>query len=168
MDVIDSTVPVEELVIAVKNAVKEADISATDRGRDLKVSSIELTLNAVATVKVGGGLDFRIPVIGWKVKLGAHHTRQRTHTVTIALVPQEAGQRFQVRGDVEDTLVEAITTIRGAIAAAGTGDDPFVLDEGTIELVFAVTDEGTISVGVEGELTDEITHTLKLGLQPAG
>jgi hypothetical protein len=168
MNVDDHSVAIDELVSAVKDAIREANISVSDAGRDLRVATIDLSLKAVATTKAGGGLDFRIPVIGWKVKVGADHSRQRTHTVEISLVPRPDTRQFEVRGgDVEETLVEAISTIRAAVAAAGAGDDPFVLGTGTIELVFAVTDHGTISVGVEGELTDEVTNTLKLGLRPA-
>jgi NTP-dependent ternary system trypsin peptidase co-occuring protein len=163
MNVDDNSVAIDELVSAVKDAIREADISVSDAGRDLRVATIDLSLKAVATTKAGGGLDFRIPVIGWKVKAGADHSRRRTHTVEISLVPRPDTGPFEVRGGD----VEAIGTIRAAIAAAGTGDDPFVLGTGTIELVFAVTDHGTISVGVEGELTDEVTNTLKLGLAPA-
>ncbi len=32
---------------------------------------------------------------------------------------------------------------------------------------FAITQTGTITLGVNGELADEITHTLRLGLAPA-
>src|SRR4051794_26809374 len=147
MDVSDASVPIDALVSAVKNAIREADISASDPGRDLRVTTIGLSLQAVATVKAGGGLDFPVPVLGWKLKVGATRSRQRTHTIEISLVSEPATQVEVRRGGVEESLVEAITTIRAAIAAAASGDDPFVLDQGTIELAFAVTDEGTISVG---------------------
>jgi len=45
---------------------------------------------------------------------------------------------------------------------AGGGDDPFLLKESTVELTFAVTDDGTISLGIDGDTRDEITHKLKL------
>ena len=32
---------------------------------------------------------------------------------------------------------------------------------------FAITETGTISLGVDGELANELTHTLRLGLAPA-
>lgn len=167
MDVDGGTVPVAELVAAVKVAVREANISDDNLDRDVHVATMGLTLHAMAIVKAGGGLDFRIPVIGWKVKFGAHHTAQRTHTIEIGFIPRDA-KRFEVRGgQVEQSLLDAISTIRAAIAVAGAGDDPFELDTATITLMFAVTDQGSISVGAEGELTDEFAHTLTLGLEPA-
>ncbi|MET8121440.1 trypco2 family protein [Micromonospora sp. NPDC005189] len=165
MDVIDYSVPVEELVSAVKDAVKQAGISTTDVGRDLRVGSVQLVLSAVVTTKLGGGLDFRVPVIGWKVKVGGSRSRQRTHTIDITLVAEDLQDRHELRNSaVEETLVEAITTIRAAVAAGTDGDDPLVLKAGTVELVFGVTDQGTISVGAEGELTDEVTNTLRIEL----
>ncbi|GGO18687.1 trypco2 family protein [Micromonospora parathelypteridis] len=165
MDVVDHSVPVEELVSAVKNAVKQAGISTTDEGRDLRVGSVQLILSAVATTKLGGGVDFRVPVIGWKVKVGGSHSRQRTHTIDITLVAEDLQDRHELRdGGVEATLVDAITTIRAVVAAGTGGDDPLVLKAGTVELVFGVTDQGTISVGAEGELTDEVTNTLRIEL----
>lgn len=61
MDVIDHSVPVEELVSAVKQAVKQAGVSTTNLGRDLQVGSVQLILSAVVTTKLGGGLDIRVP-----------------------------------------------------------------------------------------------------------
>ncbi|KOX08660.1 trypco2 family protein [Micromonospora profundi] len=169
MDVTDDSVPVDELVSAVQNAVKRAGISSTDADRDLRVASVQLTLSAVATTKLGGGLDFRVPVIGWKVKVGVSHSRQRTHTIDITLVPEDLVGQHEVRdAAVEETLVDAITAIRAAVAAGTRGDDPLVLKAGTVELVFGITDEGTISVGAEGELTDEVTNTLRIELVAAG
>jgi len=34
----------------------------------------------------------------------------------------------------------------------------------TVDISFVVTETGTISLGVEGELASEVTHTLRLGL----
>ncbi|MFF5180400.1 trypco2 family protein [Micromonospora sp. NPDC000316] len=165
---IDHSVPVEELVSAVKTAVKQAGISTTDADRDLRVASVQLVLSAVATTKLGGGLDFRVPVIGWKVKVGGSHSRQRTHTIDITLVAEDLHGRHELRDTtVEETLVEAITTVRAAVTAGTGGDDPLVLSAGTVELVFGVTDQGTISLGVEGELTDEVTNTLRIALVAA-
>jgi hypothetical protein len=168
MDVVDQSVPVSDLLSAVKNAVKHAGISSTDPGRDLRIRSVQLILNVVVTTKLGGGLDFRVPVIGWNVKIGGSQTTKRTHTIDITLVPARAEDRHELRsGDVvEDALVEAIDTIRRALAEADAGDDPLVLGTGTVELAFAVTDEGTISVGAEAELSDETTHILKMELAP--
>jgi hypothetical protein len=46
-------------------------------------------------------------------------------------------------------------------------DDPFVLTDSSVELSFCITDEGDISLGVDGSLSNELTHTLTLNLKPA-
>ncbi|MET8041356.1 trypco2 family protein [Micromonospora sp. NPDC005215] len=168
MDVDDYSVPVEELVSAVRYAVEQAGISTTDEGRDLRVASVQLILSAVVTTKAGGGVDFRVPVIGWKVKVGGSRSHQKTHTIDITLVAEDLQDRHELRHSaVAATLVDAITTIRAVVAAGSGGDDPLVLKAGTVELVFGVTEQGTISVGAEGELTDEVTNTLRIELVAA-
>jgi hypothetical protein len=67
---------------------------------------------------------------------------------------------------VETALVEAISTIRQAMVSAAGGDDPWVLSEGTVDISFAITKTGTISIGADGELASELTNTLRLVLLP--
>ena len=64
--------------------------------------------------------------------------------------------------DVEAILVDAIETVRAVMARAAEGDDPFTLRDSGVELSFGVAQDGTISLGIDGELTDEITHTLRV------
>jgi len=128
-----------------------------------------LILEAIASDTAGGGVEFTIPFIGMKLKLGAQVTKKDTHTIDITLVPPDDDGR-QVRGgqDVEATLVNAIAAIRAVTSQAAEGDDPWVLSEGAIDIAFAITQTGTISLGVDGELSDELTHTLRLRLAPPG
>jgi hypothetical protein len=78
-----------------------------------------------------------------------------------------SGARQVGGGEVEDALVNAIATIRGVMTKAAEGDDPWLLSAGTIDISFAITQTGTISLGADGELTSELTRTLRLGLTPA-
>ena len=57
-------VPVGDVVAAIKHAIKLANISVTDPGRDLAVTSVYLKLNTVATLTACGSLDFRVPSSG--------------------------------------------------------------------------------------------------------
>jgi hypothetical protein len=160
-------VPVEELIDTIKRAIKTVNLSSTDVDRDLRVASVRLTLHTVATRSLGGGLEFRIPFIGMPVKLGGKLTTQDTHTIQISLVPPDLADRPQLRdGDIESVFVDAVSTVRAAVASAATGDDPFTLTESSVDISFAVTADGAISLGVDGGLTDEVTHTLTLGLTP--
>jgi hypothetical protein len=167
LEITDEGVPLGALIEAVKASVKRAGISRTSQSPDLQVASVQLILEAIASETVGGGLDFRIPFIGMKLKLGAKVTKRDTHTIDITLIPPtDAGREVRGGKDVEEALVEAITAIRTVTSQAEQGDDPWVLSEGAVNLSFAITQAGSISLGVDGELANELTHTLRLRLSP--
>ena len=128
MKVTDDGVPVEALISVVKDAIKRAGISRTSQDRDLQVASVQLILDVVAAKTAGGGLDFRVPFIGMKLRIGGKVTSKDTHTIDITLVPPEERATRQVRGgEVEEILVNAIATVRAVVAQAAAGDDPWVL-----------------------------------------
>ena len=165
MKVTDDGVPVETLVAVVKNSIKRAGVSRVSEPGDLRVASVQLILEVVASKTAGGGLSFRVPFIGMKLDMGVKVTKKDTHTIDITLVPPEPQTSREVRGgEVEDVLVNAVATIRSVVAHAAEGDDPWVLSAGIVDIVFVITRTGTISLGVEGELANEITQTLRLGL----
>jgi Trypsin-co-occurring domain 2 len=167
MKVTDQGVPVDTLINVVKDSIKRAGVSRTSLARDLQVASVQLILEVVASRTVGGRLDFCVPFIGMKLSLGAKVTKRDTHTIDITLVPPQERATRQVRGgDVEDVLVNAIATIRDVMTKAAEGDDPWVMSASTIDISFGITQTGTITLGVNGELADELTQTLRLGLAP--
>jgi hypothetical protein len=169
MRITSEGVAVTDLVAAIKSAIVEAGLSASRSDREMRVVAVQLTLNTIATEKGGGKLEFKVPVLGMAVKLGRSATTTDTHTIEMTLVPPDLSSVHEVRGhEVEEVLVEAIETVRDVMAAAVDGDEPFVLKESSVELVFAVTEEGTISLGVESERSDETTHKLKLMLAATG
>jgi hypothetical protein len=166
--VTDEGVPVDTLIGVVKDSIKRARVSRTSQTSDLRVASVQLILHVVASKAAGGGLDFCVPFIGMKLRLGAKVTRKDTHTIDITLVPPEDQDTRQVRGgDVEEVLVNAIATIRDVLTKAAEGDDPWVLSTSAINISFAITQTGSISLGADGELANELTQTLRLGLAPA-
>ena len=167
MKVSDEGVPVDTLISVIKDSVKQAGVSRTSQARDLQVASVQLILEVVASKTVGGKLDFCVPFIGMKLSLGAKVTKKDTHTIDVTLVPPEDRGTRQTRGEVEDVLVKAIATIRDVMTRAAEGDDPWLLSAGTIDISFAITQTGTISLGADGELAGEVTQTLRLGLAPA-
>ena len=167
MNVTDEGVPVAALISVVKDSIKQAGVSRTSQTRDLHVASAQLILDVVAAKTAGGGLDFRVPFIGMKLSPGTKVTKKDTHTIDITLVPPVDGDTREVRDtDMEEALVNAIATIRDVITEAAEGDDPWILWTGTIDLCFAITQTGTISLGVDGELASELTQTLRLELAP--
>jgi Trypsin-co-occurring domain 2 len=168
MRVCEDGVPIEDLIATVKQAIETANVANSDHDRDLRVGSVRLTLNAVASRTLGGGVDFRLPFIGMQVKVGSKLTRRNTHTIEINLVPPDLEERQELRdANLGSVFVDAINTIRAAVASAALGDDPFTLSESTVTISFAVTAEGTVSFGMDGALANELTHTLTLGLMRA-
>ncbi|WP_372672770.1 trypco2 family protein [Amycolatopsis kentuckyensis] len=158
-------VAVGELLASIKNAIKLAQVSATDADRDLKVTSIRLTLNTVATYSSGGKLEFKVPVIGMGIKIGRTTLSKHTHAIDLSIIAQEVTAGHETRDDpVEAILVEAINTIRTVLRGAADGDDSFRLDESTVELAFAITADGSVSIAFERDSGDEVTHTMKLTL----
>jgi hypothetical protein len=167
VEITDEGVPLGALIEAVKASVKRAGISRTSQPRDLRVASVQLIIEVVASQAGGAGLEFCVPFVGMKLKLGAKVTKQDTHTIDITLVPPaDAGRQVRGGADVEKALVQAITAIRAVASAAAEGDDPWVLSDSAIDISFVITQTGSISLGVEGELSNEVTHKLRLRLGP--
>ncbi|RJQ83562.1 trypco2 family protein [Amycolatopsis panacis] len=169
MHVTATGVPVSSLVDAVKAAVRDAGISSADPGRTVRVTAVQLSLNAIATTGSGARLEFKIPFAGMTVKFGTTMTTKDTHAIDITLVPPDLAPAHEIRdGTVDQVLVDAITTIMTVLADAGGGEDPFVLKESTVELSFTVTEDGSISLGLDTEIKDELSHKLKITVAPVG
>lgn len=168
MEVTSQGVPISALIDSVKKSLRSAGVSRDSGVGDLKVTSVQLVLNVVATESVGGRFDLRVPFIGMKLTMGTKVTKQDTHSIDITLVPPEIDQQLrETRGDIETALVDAIATIRGVMASAAGGDEPWVLSTSEVEITFVITKEGSISIGAEGEFTDEVTNKLRLSLKPS-
>jgi Trypsin-co-occurring domain 2 len=127
-------VPVETLISAIKDSIMQAGVSRTSQSWDLRVASVQLILEVVASTSTGGGLTFCVPFIGMTLSIGAEVTRKDTHTIDLTLVPPEERDARQVRGGaVQDVLVNAISTVRAVMRTGATGDDPWVLSAGTVQ-----------------------------------
>lgn len=167
MNVTENGVCVPDVISAVKRAISAAGVSATAPDRDLQISTVSLTLHTFTVRSSGGGLTFRVPVIGMEIQFGTKLTKHNFHEIQIHLSPPEKDDSTEIRdGGLDDALTEAIATVRLTVASANGGDDPFVLTDSTVTISFGITAEGSISVGVNGNLTDELTHTLVLTLEP--
>lgn len=168
MNVTADGVPVQDVIAAVKLAIKEANVSATDEDRDLRVGSVKLVLHVLATRTIGGKLCFTVPFLGMPVRFGAKVTKSDTHEIEINLAPpsQEPGEEVR-EASLDLALVDSIATVRAVVASAADGDDPFALNDATITLSFTVTAEGDISIGIDSNMSDEVTHSLILALVPA-
>jgi hypothetical protein len=165
VEITESGVPVNALITAIRNSIRR---SAADDEHTVHVTAIQLTLHVVTTQTTGGGLNLNVPFLGMPLRLGAKATRQNTQTLNVTLVPSDQYPTHEIRDDsVEETLVDAISTIQEIMTTAAQDDEPWLLDTATVELVFAITSTGTISIGIDHEDANEITHTLHLTLSHA-
>lgn len=158
-------VTLEELIAAVKSAIRMAGISRVDHARDLRIVSARLTLNAVATVSTGGKLQFTVPFLG-TFGVGSSVKSQVTHVIDIALTPVDSADTHEISGSVEDVLVDALVSIREIMRSAADGADPFELEESSVELSFAVTEDGSITLGFDVGAQHEVFHKLKVTVGP--
>lgn len=166
MEVNEDGAAVNDVIAAVKDAIKIAGISSTDTDRDLRVTSVRLILNTVASMTTGGCIDFRIPLLGMSLKVGGSVTKHDTHTLDVSLVPPDPSKLHEIRGgDVATALAESVSTVRAMLAKASDGDDPFALQAALVELHFAITRDGYITLGVNGELHGQVSHTLQMGIE---
>jgi hypothetical protein len=161
---------VDQLISDIKAAVRESGVSRERPHSDMRVESVQLILKTVAVRTAGGGVDFRIPVIGLAIKAGLKLTRQDIHTIDVTLKPPQIhpDAARATSENVQETLVQAIKTVRKVVNSGSAGDgDPWVLSTGRIDIEFIVAQNGVISLGLDSELTGDISHTLRLGLVPS-
>lgn len=163
----DAGMPVDELIAKVKDALIEAGVTSADHGAGLRVHSVQLILEVIATGTVGGRLNFRVPFIGTDFAVGGKRTRRDMHTIDITLVPPTQPSPGAARGDIRDVLVQAIRRVSQTVASASEGEDPWYLSTAKVDICFGVTKEGTISVTAEAGMANETTNTLRLSLESA-
>jgi hypothetical protein len=160
--------PVSQLIWLVKSAVTVSGVSRLSKTQDLRVASVQVILEVMATKSGGGEISLRVPFTDTEVGVGGDLAKRDTQTIDIILVPPARPKLHPVRGRMtEKALVDAIATIRDTMAAAATGDDPWELSESTVNISFGVTKTGTISLAAHGERSAGITQTLRLTLKPA-
>ena len=96
MKATEDGVPAQDVIAAIKLAIKKANVSATDEDCDLRIDSVKLVLHALATRTVGVCLNFTVPFIGMPVRLGTKVTKRDTHEIEINLTPsvQDARTRY--------------------------------------------------------------------------
>ncbi|SRR5260221_6549500 len=168
MQVIDDGIEVSELIEVLKNSIKRASYQgAFDGPGALEVVSAQLTLSIAAVHSRGGGVHFRVAVIGTEISFGSKQERRQTHTLNLTLTPtKESGPELR-DGEIEHVLVDAIVTVYSPMERAGSGDQPWALESGVIDIVFAVSETGSITLGIDADRTGEITHAMRLSMRPS-
>lgn len=159
--------PIEDIIDRVKAAIRAANIG--HGGESLAVTALELTLRVCKVRVAGGAVEWKVPIIGLTFKGGAKLTQEDVDTLTVKLVPpppdvEEAREGLLTGKRIEEELAHAIANIRRAIMRAAQGEPVFELGDASVEIEFAVTKEGTLSLIAAPEAKNEVTHTMKLSL----
>lgn len=168
MEVSSESVAIRNLVEVVKASICEVQGNADPRPGELAVAVAELNLQVMMDTTHGGTVDLRVPVIGARLRIGGRRVRHRMHTVHLTLVPEHNGRTRHDHGSGDEELVMALRAIRELMDPDTTrGGHSWSISGGTVQVSFAVTEEGSISVGLNSERSDEHVHSLQLELRPA-
>lgn len=133
----------------VHSAVLESSARIGDLG--LVVEEVEVSLQTAVNLKGGVELDLKV------IKIGTDVSTESVSTVTTTFVPAGAVPAAEFKSD----LAKALEVIEQGIAAAGNA---MTLSGAAVEVSFAVTAGGGITVVLAGEAKKEETHSVKLKL----
>ena len=107
---------------AILQSIRRAGVSSTSQTRDLQVASVQLILEVVASKTAGGGVDFRVPFIGMKLRVGAQVTKKDTHTIDMTLVPPDLLGQYETRdGEIETVLAQHAAVKECVVLARADG-----------------------------------------------
>ena len=146
-----------EAVRSIKAAISESQERLDASG--LEVSKVELALETALTKGIGG--EFKIKVVG----IEAHRTRADTQTLTLDLTPTK--RRLEDLGpSLADELADAIVATAAAATEAASTEPRFNLDSAEVALQVEISNDGKVSLFVEGSGALASTNTLTLTLKP--
>ena len=166
MHVSSQRVSVQELIDSVKNAIRYTGLAVTSEGRKLQIRTVGLRLQTVIEHSDGVGLQFSVPVVGWTAGVDASREAVTTQTLELAFEPVVPPLLMRGAVTVEQALVDGINALKGALQYAQIGDNPWNLLSGRVELEFVVTLQGSISLVVDRNKSQEGTQKLSLEIGP--
>jgi hypothetical protein len=165
----NESVDVGELIATIKRGIAMAGLDAEGDDKNLRIVTVGLKLEAVAESAQGGGLRFRLPILGLEGKANARFASRAVHAIELTLEPVEADDPEYVRAigpDVATAIEEAVATVWTTVQQARAGDDPWLLRSGTLRFEFVVTSEGAIALGVDSSRLHQHANTLTIEIEP--
>jgi hypothetical protein len=140
----------------VKNAIAQSQRRLDEAG--LAVSKVQLALETALTWEAGVGFKIKI------IDLEATHTHASSQTLTLDLTP---GPQLEGLGpSLAEELEQAIVATAAATREAAATEPRFGLDEASVALQVAISNDGKVAVFVSGGGEKTTTHTLTVTLQP--
>ena len=86
--------PVDTLIWMVKNAITESGVSRLSKTKDLRVSSVQITLEVLAAKSGGTEISIRVPFIG--TEFGASGTGETDDTEALRSCVAEAQKQGKI------------------------------------------------------------------------
>ena len=125
------------------------------------IHRMDITLKAVVTREIGGGLKIRIPFTDRKVGLDGKLDSAETQTISLTVVPAERLETFAAK-DFSESLVRALLEIERGLSEGINTEPRLLMKSGSVELQFVVGREGSIELVAKGEGRSESTHAIKV------
>jgi hypothetical protein len=159
----NQTVTIQAVVAQVKEALSNVQTKlAQNQLPPLK--SVTLTLQTVATGKVGAKISF------WVITIGGSLQKEASQEVVLELVPPKAGNPSNISSEsftkaLEDSILDTAQGVQGA----GEGTLPLQLNNLSVTLGFTVTAEGTagakltlapVTLDISGQKDKKVVHKL--------
>ena len=135
------TVPLESLLVQVKNALAVAEQLAQEKNLP-PLESVTLTLQTVAETTQGGAVKLFI------IKWGTTTTKASTNTIVLTLTPPPPATEKGL-APVTDNLVNAMLAASEAVQAARGGLKGFEATQVVCEYSFGVKKEGAGEISFE-------------------
>jgi len=159
---------VKDIVGQVKAAITAANLSTEPSATDISVTEVDLTLKVVRDLEAGVDATWKVPFLNLDLSVKGGKKWSTTNTVEMKLVPpkpaQPKAEAVAPQIDVESELARAIQLVRTSVAAASTGTPLFDLKAASVELTFAVSDSGELSLVAKADADKDTTQTLSLTL----
>ena len=153
-------IPVENVIKQVKLAIRQF-LRESGPEDEIELKSVDLTLNVVTTLTAEMKPKFTIPLINLDVGTRLAWVRENTQEIVISLKPEAVGEAPEA--DIVSQLLEGLRLVRSVARVAGPDEPQLILNQGSVELKFAITETGSIELLIfGGEGSRAITHTLKV------
>lgn len=161
-------VAVQDVISQVKKALGEAQ--TTLAGKNLfRIKTVTLTLQTVATKKIGGTLKL------WVITFG-HEIQQETTQQIVIQLGRPGTPKAGLQSTVGEELVKAIVTASEGVKNAEVGPFPLQAQKLSIDLSFVITRDTTaggsfqitpVTLELKGDFKKQATHKIALEFDTA-
>jgi hypothetical protein len=161
----NESITIQAVVAEVKEALANVQTKLA-KNQLPPLKSVKLTLQTVATGKVGGKISF------WVISIGGSIQKETSQKIVLELGPPKAGNPTKISSEsftkaLEDSILDAAQGVQGV----GTGDTPLQVNSLSVTLGFTVTAEGTagtkltlapVTLDLSGQKDKKVVHTLEV------